>query len=63
MREIYTILQNIFQFVTISRTEQSRPAGAHGIDFDDLTSVDLSRALHDLRDEVRAKDKQICGYQ
>jgi predicted RNase H-like nuclease (RuvC/YqgF family) len=30
---------------------------------DDLTSVDLTRALHDLWDEIRAKDKQICNYQ
>jgi predicted RNase H-like nuclease (RuvC/YqgF family) len=28
-----------------------------------LISVDLTRVLHDLRDEIRAKDKQICNHQ
>jgi septal ring factor EnvC (AmiA/AmiB activator) len=63
MQEIYAILQNHFRSVTISRTQQSPLAGDHGIGIDDLTSVDLTRALHDLRDEIRAKDKQICNYQ
>jgi hypothetical protein len=63
MREIYAILQNHFRSVTIPRTQQSPLAGTHGIGVDDLTSVDLTRALHDLRDEIRAKDKQICNYQ
>jgi predicted RNase H-like nuclease (RuvC/YqgF family) len=45
------------------RTEQSPLAGAHGSGVDDLTSADLIRAVHDLRDEIRAKDKQICNYQ
>jgi hypothetical protein len=63
MREIYAILQNLFRFVTISRTQQSPLAGAHGIGVNDLTSVDSTRALHDLRDEIHAKDKQICNYQ
>jgi hypothetical protein len=63
MREIYAILQNHFRPVTISRTQQSPLAGAHGIGVDDLISVDLTRALHDLWDEIRAKDKQICNYQ
>jgi hypothetical protein len=55
MREIYAILQNLFRSVTISRTQQSPVAGAHGIGVNDLTSVDLTRALHDLREEIRAK--------
>jgi hypothetical protein len=28
-----------------------------------LTSADLIWALHDLQDEIRAKDRQICNYQ
>jgi hypothetical protein len=63
MRKIYAILQNHFRSVTVSRTQQPSLPGAHGIGIDDLTSVDLTRALHDLRDEIRAKDKQICNYQ
>jgi predicted RNase H-like nuclease (RuvC/YqgF family) len=63
MREIYAILQNHFRSVTISRAQQSPLAGAYAIGVDDLTSVDFTRALHDLRDEIRAKDKQICNYQ
>jgi septal ring factor EnvC (AmiA/AmiB activator) len=63
MREIYAILQNHFRSVTISRTQQSPLAGAHGIRVGDLTSVDLTRALRDFRGEIRAKDKQICNYQ
>jgi hypothetical protein len=63
MREIYTILQNRLRSGTISRTQQSPLAGAHGIGVDDLTSVDLTRALYDLRDEIRAIDKRICYYQ
>jgi hypothetical protein len=63
MRDIYAILQNHFRFVTISRTQQSPLAGAHRIDVDDLISADLTRALHDLREEIRSKDKQICNYQ
>jgi chromosome segregation ATPase len=63
MREIYAILQNHFRSVTISRTQQSPLDGAHGIGVDDLTSVDLTRTRHDLRDEIRAKNKQICNYQ
>jgi hypothetical protein len=62
MREIYAILQNHFQSVPISRTQQSALAGAHGIGVDGLISVDLTRALHDLRDEIRAQDKQTCNY-
>jgi hypothetical protein len=62
-REICAILQNLFRFVTISRTQQSPLAGAHGIGVDNLTSVDLTRARHHLRDEIRAKDEQICKYQ
>jgi hypothetical protein len=31
MREIYAILQNHFQSITISQTQQSPLAGAHGI--------------------------------
>jgi hypothetical protein len=34
----------------ILRTKQSALAGAHGIGVDDLTSIDLTRAVHDLRD-------------
>jgi hypothetical protein len=63
MREIYAIIQNYFRSVTISRTQQSPLPSAHGIGVDDLTSVNLTRALYDLRDEIRAKDKQICNYQ
>jgi hypothetical protein len=63
MREIYAILQNHFRSVTISRTQRSPLAGAHGIGADDLTYVDLTRTVHDFRDEIRAKDKQICNYQ
>jgi hypothetical protein len=63
MREICAILQNHFRSVTISRSQQYPLAGAHGIDVDDLTSVELTRALRDLRDGIRAKDKQICNYQ
>jgi hypothetical protein len=63
MWEIYAILQNHFRSATISRTKRSPLVVAHGIVVDDLTSVDLTRALHDLRDEIRAKDKQICNYQ
>jgi hypothetical protein len=63
MREIYAILQNHFRSVIISRIQPFPLAGAHGIGVNDLTSVDLTRALHDLRDEIRAKDKQICNYQ
>jgi hypothetical protein len=63
MREIYAILQNHFRSVTIPRTQQSPLAGAHAIGVDDLTSVDLAQVLHDLRDEIRAKDKQTCNYQ
>jgi hypothetical protein len=63
MREIYAILQNHFRSATISRTQQSPLAGSHGIGVDDLTSVEVTRALHDLRYEIRAKDKQICNYQ
>jgi chromosome segregation ATPase len=63
MRKIYAILQNNFRSATISRTQQSPLVGAHGIDVDNLTSVDLTRALHDLPDEIRAKGKQICNYQ
>jgi hypothetical protein len=62
-REIYAILQSQFRSVIISRTQQSPLAGAHGIDVDDLISVDLTRAMYDLRDEIRPKDKQICNYQ
>jgi hypothetical protein len=63
MREISAILQNHFRSVTISRTQQYPLAGAHGIGVDDLTSVDLTRALHDLRDEIRAENKQIYNCQ
>jgi chromosome segregation ATPase len=63
MQKIYAILQNHFRSVTISRTQQSPLAGAYGIGIDDLASVNLTRVLHDLRDEIRAKDKQICSYQ
>jgi predicted nucleic acid-binding Zn-ribbon protein len=63
MREIHAILQNDFRSVTISRTQQSPLAGTHGIGVDHLTSVNLTRALHDLRDKIRAKDKQICNYR
>jgi hypothetical protein len=63
MREIRAILQNHFRSVTISRTQQSPLADAHGIGANDLTSVDLTRALHDLRDDIRAKDKHVCNYQ
>jgi hypothetical protein len=63
MPEIYAILQNHFRCVTIPRTQQSPLAGAHGIGVDDLTSVDLTRAPHDLRDKIRAKDKRIFNYQ
>jgi hypothetical protein len=61
MREIYAILQNHFRSVVISRTQQSPLAGAHGIGVGNLISVDLIRVLHDFRDEIRAKDKQICN--
>jgi septal ring factor EnvC (AmiA/AmiB activator) len=63
MREIYAILQNHFRPLTPSRTQQSPLAGAYGIDVDDLASVDLTLAVHDLQDEIHAKDKQICNYQ
>jgi hypothetical protein len=63
MREVYAILQNHFRSVTISRTQQSPLASAHGIGVDDLTSVNFIRAVHDLLDEIHAKDKQICNYQ
>jgi hypothetical protein len=63
MREIYAILQNHFRSVTILRTQQSPLAGAHGLGVDDLTSVDLTRVVHDIRDEIRANDKQIYNYQ
>jgi hypothetical protein len=63
MREIYAILQNHFRSEIISRTQQFPLAGAHGIGVDDLTSADLIRSLHDLRDEIRVKDKHICSYQ
>jgi hypothetical protein len=57
------ILQNHFRSVTISRTQQSPLAGAHGIGVDGLTSVDLTRALHDFWDKIRVKNKQMCNYQ
>jgi hypothetical protein len=63
MREIYAILQNHFRSGTISRTQQSPLPGVHGIGVDDLTSIDLTRAVHDLRDEIRTKGKQICNCQ
>jgi hypothetical protein len=50
MREICAILQNPFRSVIISRIQQSPLSGAHGIGVDDLTSVDLTRVLHDVRD-------------
>jgi predicted RNase H-like nuclease (RuvC/YqgF family) len=59
--EIYVILQNHFQSLTISRIQQSLLAGAQVISLDDPTCVDLSRALHDLRDELHRKEKQISN--
>jgi hypothetical protein len=60
MREIYAILHHHFRSVTISRIQQSPLAGAHGIGVDDLISVDLTRALHDLRDEIRQRTNKFA---
>jgi hypothetical protein len=63
MPETYAILQNHFRSVTISRTQQSPLASAHGIGVDDLTSVDLTRALHDLRDGIINEMNEILNEQ
>jgi hypothetical protein len=63
MREIYAILQNLFRSVTVSRTQQSPLFGAHGIGVDDLSSVDLTRALHDLRDGIINEMNEILNEQ
>jgi chromosome segregation ATPase len=56
-------LQNHFRSVTTSRTQKSPLAGAHGIGVDDLTSIDLTPVVHDLREAICAKDKQIYNYR
>jgi hypothetical protein len=53
--EIYVILRNHFRSLTISRIQQSSPPGAHRIDLDDPTCLDLTPALHDLRDKIHRK--------
>jgi hypothetical protein len=55
MREIYAILQNHFRSLIISQIQQSPLANAHRIGVDDLTSVNLSRAVHDLRTKFTQK--------
>jgi hypothetical protein len=59
--EIYVILQNHFRSLTISRIQQSPPPGTQRVDLDDPTCLDLSRALHDLRDKIHRKEKQISN--
>jgi DNA repair exonuclease SbcCD ATPase subunit len=61
LEEIYVILQNHFRSLTISRIQQSPPLGAQRSDLDDPTCLDLTRALHDLRDKTHRKEKQISN--
>jgi hypothetical protein len=58
--EIYVILQNYFRSLTISRIQQPPRPGAQRIDLDDTTCLDLTQALHDLRDKSHRK-KQISN--
>jgi hypothetical protein len=60
MREIYAILQNQFRSGTISRTQQSALASTHRNGVGDLTSVDLTRAVHDIQDGIRAKTNKFA---
>jgi hypothetical protein len=55
--EIYVIVQNHFRSLTISRIRQSPPPGAQRINLDDPTCLNLTRALHDLRDKIHRKEK------
>jgi hypothetical protein len=48
-----------FRSLTIARTQQSPLAGTHGIGVDDLTSVHLTRVLHDLRDKIHTKETNL----
>jgi hypothetical protein len=59
--EIYVILQNRFRSLMISRIQQSPPPGAQRIDLNGPTCLDLTRALHDLRDKIHRKAKQISN--
>jgi hypothetical protein len=59
--EIYVILQNHFRSLTISRIQQSPPPGAQRIDLNDATCLDLTQVLHDLRDKIHRKEKQISN--
>jgi chromosome segregation ATPase len=59
--EIYVILQNHFRSLTISRIQQSLSPGAQRIDLDDPTCLDLTRVLHDLRDKIHRREKQISN--
>jgi peptidoglycan hydrolase CwlO-like protein len=61
--EIYAILQNHLRSLTISRIQQSPPPGAQRINLNDPTCLDLTRALHDLRDKIHRKEKQISNYK
>jgi hypothetical protein len=53
--EIYVILQNHFRSLTISRIQESPPPSAQRIDLDDPTCLNLTRALHDLREKSHKK--------
>jgi peptidoglycan hydrolase CwlO-like protein len=59
--EIYVILQNHFRSPTISRIQQSPSPGTQRINLDDATCLDLTRALHDPRDKIHRKEKQISN--
>jgi chromosome segregation ATPase len=61
MGEIYVILQDHFGSMTISRIQQSPAPDTQRTDLDDPTCLDLTRALHDLRDKIRRKEKQISN--
>jgi hypothetical protein len=61
MREIYATVQNHFRSAAISRTQQSPLAPAHGIGVHDLTSLDLTRGLHDLPDGIINEMNEILN--